>query len=240
MKNLQKFRTKIDVIDDKILNLLKDRSKLSLKIGEIKRTEKDGINLFRPERQMQILARLFLKKGTLLSEKDIFNFWREIFWHQIRLQGKLNFLIPDFLTKFEKKTLYCSFGNNFQFDTFEERKKAFLLAKRKKNTLIILPFPGKLKRNDWWLDDYFKDLFIVAAVPFLCEKNSLPKLLVISKYKPILEGKSLTLFKAKNKIKKINIRNITNFKSNYLYISNKISESDSIKILGAFPNLKLS
>ena len=87
---------------------------------------------------------------------------------------------------------------------------------------------------------YFKDLFIVAAVPFLCEKNSLPKLLVISKYKPILEGKHLTVFKAKNKIKKINIRNITNFKSNYLYISNKISESDSIKILGAFPNLKLS
>ena len=40
MKNLQKFRTKIDVIDDKILNLLKDRSKLSLKIGEIKRSEK--------------------------------------------------------------------------------------------------------------------------------------------------------------------------------------------------------
>ena len=59
MKNLQKFRTQIDVIDDKILHLLKDRSKLSLKIGEIKRSEKDGINLFRPERQMQILARLF-------------------------------------------------------------------------------------------------------------------------------------------------------------------------------------
>ena len=73
MKNLQRFRTQIDVIDDKILHLLKDRSKLSLKIGEIKRSEKDGINLFRPERQMQILARLFLKKGTLFSEKDIFS-----------------------------------------------------------------------------------------------------------------------------------------------------------------------
>ena len=240
MKNLNKFRSQIDIIDNKILYLLKNRSKLSLKIGEVKRSEKDGINLFRPERQMQILARLFSKKGKLFTEKDIFNFWREIFWHQTRLQGKLNFLIPDFLTKLEKKILYTSFGNNFHFDTFEERRKAFLSAKRKKNTLIILPFPGKVKRNDWWLDDCFKDLFIVASVPFLCEKSSLPKLLVISRYKPILEGKFLILFKATNKIKKKNIKKITNFKSNYLYISNDIAEKDSIKMLGAFPNLKLS
>ncbi len=239
MKNLNKLRSQIDLIDDKLLDLLKKRSKLSLQIGKIKKSENDGINLFRPERQVQILARLFLKKGKLFTAKDILSIWKEIFSHQTRLQGKLNFLIPDFLTKSEKKILYSSFGDNFYYDTFQQRKKACFWAK-KKHILIILPFPGKLKRNDWWLDDDFKGLYIVASVPFICKKNSLPKLLVISRYKPILEGRYSIVYKTTNKINKLNIKKITNLKSNYLFISNNISKNSKMEMLGAFPNLKLS
>ena len=36
MKNINKLRNKIDLIDNQILTLLKNRSKLAIKIGEVK------------------------------------------------------------------------------------------------------------------------------------------------------------------------------------------------------------
>ena len=62
MKNLDKLRKKIDLIDNKILGLLKNRSKLSLNIGNLKNNNDNISSLYRPERQTKILRRLFLKK----------------------------------------------------------------------------------------------------------------------------------------------------------------------------------
>ena len=62
MKNIEKLRNQIDKIDNQILNLLKNRSKLSLEIGILKKRKSGSENLFRPERQVKILSRLFLKK----------------------------------------------------------------------------------------------------------------------------------------------------------------------------------
>ena len=97
MKNLDKLRKKIDLIDNKILDLLKNRSKLSLNIGNLKNNNDNISSLYRPERQTKILRRLFLKKNSLIGERDILNFWKEIFFHQTNLQGGLEFLIPEFL-----------------------------------------------------------------------------------------------------------------------------------------------
>ena len=90
MKNLDKLRKKIDLIDDKILELLKNRSKIALDIGNLKNKNSKNSNLYRPERQIKILSRLFLNKNNLFSEHDILNFWKEIFFHQTKLQEVLN------------------------------------------------------------------------------------------------------------------------------------------------------
>ena len=94
MKNINKLRNKIDLIDNQILTLLKNRSKLAIKIGEVKKHSKTKNDLYRPERQAEILRRLFSKKSNLLKEVDILNLWRQIFTHQISLQGKINYIIP--------------------------------------------------------------------------------------------------------------------------------------------------
>ena len=188
MKNIEKLRNQIDKIDNQILNLLKNRSKLSLEIGILKKQNPGSENLFRPERQVKILSRLFLKKNNLIKEDDILTFWRDIFFHQTRLQGKLTFLTSKFITKKEKKTFYDSFGYGSDLLTYKDLKKAFSLVKKNKNTLLILPFPGKGKKNDWWIEKKFKDIFIVASLPFTAYLSANSKLLVLSKYKPILKG----------------------------------------------------
>ena len=69
MKNLDKLRKKIDIIDDNLLKLLQSESKLAVKIGYLKSKNSNNSNLFRPERQIKILNRLILKKINFLVKK---------------------------------------------------------------------------------------------------------------------------------------------------------------------------
>jgi chorismate mutase/prephenate dehydratase len=69
MKNLDKLRKKIDLIDDNLLKLLQNRSKLAVEIGNLKSKNSINSNLFRPERQIKILNRLLLKKNKFLVRK---------------------------------------------------------------------------------------------------------------------------------------------------------------------------
>ncbi len=240
MKNIDKLRKEIDLIDNRILNLLKSRSKLALEIGRLKKVALDDTNLFRPERQVEILKRLFSKKNNLLREEDIFKFWREVFSHQTSLQGKLEFLAPNYLNTLEKEIILHSFGSDIHINFFEDINKAFFSTKRKNNMLLILPFPGKLKRSNWWLNRTFKHLFILASIPFISKAKSFPKLLVVSKHEPVLEGQLSFIYKSSCEQNNKNFNKIVKLKSNYLYISNILLKNKYLKLLGAYPNLDIT
>ena len=237
MKNIEKLRNQIDKIDNQILNLLKNRSKLSLEIGILKKQNPGSENLFRPERQVKILSRLFLKKNNLIKEDDILTFWRDIFFHQTRLQGKLTFLTSKFITKKEKKTFYDSFGYGSDLLTYKDLKKAFSLVKKNKNTLLILPFPGKGKKNDWWIEKKFKDIFIVASLPFTAYLSANSKLLVLSKYKPILKGNCSYIYVSTCEINNDSLKKIMNLRGSFLYTSNTLFKNRGLKMLGAIPHI---
>ncbi len=239
MKNLDKLRNKIDLIDDRILELLKDRSKIALDIGKLKNKDSKNSNLFRPERQIKILRRLFLNKNSLFSEQDILNFWKEIFFHQTNLQGGLEFLISETFKKSEKKIIFDTFGSNIIFKTYKSLFKAFLKIKKNNNILLILPYPGKVKISDWWVDKNFKNLFIISAIPFINTNNSNLKLVVVSKDKPILEGNNYFLYMSQTLIKDENLKKINQLKSNYLYVSTNLLNYNKLKFLGAYQDLKL-
>ncbi len=239
MKNINNLRKEIDQIDNKILNLLKNRSKIALKIGTLKKAGLDNMNLFRPERQAAILNRLFSKKSDLFREEDIFNFWRELFSHQTSLQGKLEFLAPKSLEKIYKEIILLSFGINTQINFFYDYNKAFNIVKRKKNKLLILPFPGKLKGANWWIKENLKKLFIVAAVPFINKDNIYPKLVVLSKHQPILTGETSFIYKTSSKQNNESFNQIAKLQSYYLYMTNVLIRDKKIKFIGAYPNLKL-
>ena len=239
MKKLDQLRKKIDIIDDKILKLLQNRSKLALDIGSLKNKNSKSSNLFRPERQAKILSRLFLKKNSLFNEKDISNFWKEIFFHQTTLQGSIDFLIPENLKKLEKKIIFDALGNNIIFKTYKNFPNASSKIKDNNNKFLILPFPGKTKKADWWISKYFKGLFVISAIPFVCKNKSIPKLVVVSKNKPIIEGDYSCLYVSPILIKDEKLKKINYFKSHYLYRSTNLLNYNKLKFLGAYPNLKI-
>ena len=239
MKNLDKFRKEIDLIDDKILSLLQKRSKLALNIGKIKNHNSNNPNLFRPERQFKILKRLFLKKNNLFSAKDILSFWSKIFSHQTNLQGGIDFLILDILKKAEKKIIFETFGYDISIKTYKSVTRAFSEIKSNNNKLLILPYPGQIKRSSWWKNKGFKGLYIIAAVPFIYKNQSTPSLVVVSKNKPILEGDYSFLYMSTELIKEKKLKKINQSKSFYLYLTKKFLNYDKLQFLGAYPNLKI-
>ena len=63
--------------------------------------------------------------------------------------------------------------------------------------LTVLPYPGNSKNAKWWTNKRFEKLYAIAALPFYLKKKVPPNLLIISKYKPIIEKDSYFLYISK-------------------------------------------
>lgn len=94
-EQLAGVRNRIDAIDDRLLELLNERSRLSLQVGRIKAGEKS--NIFKPQREIEILRRLSAGNPGPLPEKALKTIWREIFSSSRSLQRPLRvaFLGPE-------------------------------------------------------------------------------------------------------------------------------------------------
>ncbi|MCA9407680.1 MAG: prephenate dehydratase [Candidatus Omnitrophica bacterium] len=85
--SLSEYRKKIDAIDTKIVTLLNDRAKLSVKIGENKKKLNKGI--YAPDREKQIFDQISrLNKGPMTNDAFV-AIYREIMSSSLSLEKKL-------------------------------------------------------------------------------------------------------------------------------------------------------
>ncbi|TAL56981.1 prephenate dehydratase [Pandoraea sp.] len=73
---LAPLRAKIDAIDEQLLRLLNQRAAVALEVGEVKK--RLGAPVFRPERELQVIARLQDANGGPLGNDSLSAIWREI------------------------------------------------------------------------------------------------------------------------------------------------------------------
>lgn len=85
--SLTELRQKIDAIDDQLIALLNERAELVHKVGEIKK--KDGLEIYAPEREEQLLQALLAKSKGRLPEKSIRAIYREIMSSALALEEDL-------------------------------------------------------------------------------------------------------------------------------------------------------
>ena len=104
-----------------------------------------------------------------------------------------------------------------------------------KNILTILPYPSNDKGAIWWTNKRLEKLYAIAALPFFLKKKKTPSLIIVSKYKPIMEKDSYFLYISKYLIKDKNT--ILESKSNkyYLYRSNNMLDNSDLKLFGILP-----
>ena len=190
MSQIDKLRKQIDKIDFQILDLLKKRSKIAENIGK----EKKSNNLFRPERQASILRKLLKKNGNNLNPSYILSFWRSIFLSQIDVQGGIKLLLSNNIANSYIKTIYDYFSHDIEIITINNTSKALEKVYNGKNILTILPYPSYNKGAQWWTNKRLEKLYGIAALPFFLKKKKSPSLIIVSKYKPIIEKDSYFLY----------------------------------------------
>ncbi len=84
---LAETRARIDELDERLLEMLNERSRLSLEVGRIKAGENS--NIFKPQREEEILRRLSARNQGPLPESGLRSIWREIFSASRSLQRPL-------------------------------------------------------------------------------------------------------------------------------------------------------
>jgi len=85
---LEKLRTKIDIVDDKIIDLLAKRMAIASEIGEWKK--ENNVSILQVERWNQVLARMLgLGEETNLSETFILRLYKAIHQESINHQNKI-------------------------------------------------------------------------------------------------------------------------------------------------------
>ena len=231
MSQIDKLRKQIDKIDFQILDLLKKRSKIAENIGK----EKKSNNLFRPERQASILRNILKKNGNNLKPLYILSFWRSIFLSQIDVQGGIKLLLSNNIANSYIKTIYDYFSHDIEIITMNNTSKALEKVYNGKNILTILPYPSYNKSAQWWTNKRLEKLYGIAALPFFLRKKKSPSLIIVSKYKPIIEKDSYFLYISKYLIKDKKIILETKSSKYYLYRSNNMINSNDIKLFGIHP-----
>ena len=231
MSQIDKLRKQIDKIDFQILDLLKKRSKIAENIGK----EKKSNNLFRPERQASILRKILKKNGNNLNPSYILSFWRSIFLSQIDVQGGIKLLLSNNIANSYIKTIYDYFSHDIEIITMNNTSKALEKVYNGKNVLTILPYPSYNKGTQWWTNKRLKKLYGIAALPFFLRKKKSPSLIIVSKYKPIIEKDSYFLYISKYLIKDKNTVLISKSGKHYLYRSNNMINSNDLKLFGILP-----
>ena len=84
-KKLDVLRNNINLLDDKILDLLKERAEIVTEIGAQKKSFTDVVDY---EREQKVLGRILQKTKAKYSKDSIVRIWREIFQASTKLQEK--------------------------------------------------------------------------------------------------------------------------------------------------------
>ena len=110
---LDDWRSRIDNLDEEILNLLNRRGQAALQIGELKRQQ--DLPYFVPERESQILERLVALNGGPLSADAVRAVWREILSASLALEHPLPVAYLGPPATFTHQAAVRRFGSSAEF-----------------------------------------------------------------------------------------------------------------------------
>lgn len=130
--NLEELRKKIDLLDEKIIQILNERTELALKIGELKKGQ--GASIYSPDRESEVYAKIaHLAKDGPLPQEAIKSVYREIMSAALALERAVSiaYLGPEAtfthlaaISKFGSNVGYVPCGNIGDVFTEVEKKNA--------------------------------------------------------------------------------------------------------------------
>jgi chorismate mutase/prephenate dehydratase len=121
--SLQEHRNKIDQVDEKLVELLNERTRHALEIGKIK--HKDGQGIYVPAREKEVLTRVArLSKGPL-SKESLQAIYREIMSAALALEKSLKVAYLGPPATFSHQAARSRFGGSVEYVSCEAISDVF-------------------------------------------------------------------------------------------------------------------
>ena len=143
-KNLTDNRKEIDQIDQKLLNLIHERSKLVVNAGKIKK--KSGEKTFyRPDREASLIKTLQKKNKSSIPAENIKFIFKEIISACFTLEKKIKVYYLGPRGTFSEIATTMHFGSSVETVETENIRNILIEVAKNKNSYGILPFENSIE-----------------------------------------------------------------------------------------------
>jgi chorismate mutase / prephenate dehydratase len=109
---LKPLRERIDALDAQLIALLNQRASVALEVGEVKKHYNAPV--FRPEREMQVIARLQEMSAGPLSASHIASIWREIMAASRALEQTISAAFLGPVGTYSEQAMFEYFGHSIE------------------------------------------------------------------------------------------------------------------------------
>jgi chorismate mutase/prephenate dehydratase len=133
-EKLKRLRSKIDRIDDLILEALSRRARITLQIARLKRRR--GKAIYSPDREREVLSRLSSKNIGPLSNKAIESIYREIMSSTLCLERSLKVAYLGPQATFTHIAALKRFGSQVEYIACNNIADVFLAVEKDKCLLL--------------------------------------------------------------------------------------------------------
>ena len=162
-EKIKKLRTKIDEIDDRILDLLNERARVVIEVGDIKKTEK--LDFHSPGREREILERLTARNKGPFPQDTLKAVYREILSSSLSLERPLRIAYLGPRATFTHMAGMQQFGLAAQYVPVESIKEVFSEVERGRVDHGVVP----VENSTEGVVNYTLDMFIDSDLKIAAE-----------------------------------------------------------------------
>lgn len=202
-KSLQALRREIDAIDDRIHDLLMERTEVVESVRNLKRNERVKI---RPAREAEIIYRLIGRHHGPFPKRELVRIWREIIVATLSFEGPFSVAIYSTGDSCGLRDLARDqYGSFVPMTTCASPRQLIDMVDRQEATVGVLPLPAKNEADPWWrhlATGNPNAPKVIARLPFVgaeSGRSETPEALVICPVGQEQTGRDRSLFIAESK-----------------------------------------
>ena len=174
-KKIEELRKKIDELDDRIVDLLNERARIVIEVGDIKKSEK--LDFHAPARERQILERLLSRNKGPFPSDTLKAVYREILSSSLSLERPLRVAYLGPRATFTHMAGMQQFGLVAQYLPAETIKDVFSEVERGRADFGVVPVENSTEGVvNYTLDTFIdSDLKIYAEIMLEVSQNLMNK-----------------------------------------------------------------
>jgi chorismate mutase/prephenate dehydratase len=166
-RKIQELRKKIDELDDKLVDILNERARVVIEVGNVKKTEK--LDFHSPSREREIMDRLAARNTGPFPQDALKAVYREIMSSSLSLERPLKIAYLGPRATFTQMAAMQQFGLAAQYLPAETIRDVFTEVERGRSDFGVVPIENSTSGAVIYTLDMFIDSDLKISAEILLE-----------------------------------------------------------------------